>query len=312
MKETISLDDMRVFAAVARAGSFSAAARDLKAPKQTVSRRIAALETALGVQLLQRTTRSMSLTEDGALYLRRCEDIVARADDANRELLDRVAGQATGVLRLSADPVFADFFLGDVITQYLDENPMVTIDLDLTARHVDIVAEGFDAAIRVGALPDSSLIARRLGSAKIRYCASPAYAEVRGLPEKPADLAAHDCVVQRLGADPPRWPFRGAKGPQWVPVSGRFFVNDFRMALNAVHRGLGIGLFPAFICDQAITDGTLVPVLDDWLIQDFGGIYVVYAKPAPPSRKLSAFLDMVTKAFSGEAPWEGHNAAGLP
>ena len=117
MNETISLDGMRVFAAVARAGSFSAAARDLNAPKQTVSRRIAALEAALGIQLLQRTTRSMSLTEDGALYLRRCEDIVARADDANRELLDRVTGQATGTLRLSADPVFADFFLGDVITQ---------------------------------------------------------------------------------------------------------------------------------------------------------------------------------------------------
>ncbi len=304
MKETISLDDMRIFVAVAHAGSFSTAARTLKASKQTVNRRIAALESALGVQLLQRTTRSMSLTEDGTLYLRRCEDIVTRAEDANRELLDRVAGQATGTLRLSADPVFADFFLGDVITQYLNENPLVSIDLDLTPRHVDIVAEGFDAAIRVGALPDSSLIARRLGSAKIRYCASPAYADARGLPEKPADLADHDCVVQRLGTDPPRWPFRGARGPQWMPVSGRFFVNDFRMSLNATHHGLGIGLFPAFVCDQAIAEGMLVPVLDDWLIEDFGGIYVVYAKPAPPSPKLNVFLDLVTAAFSGQAPWE--------
>ena len=294
MNGSISLDDMRVFSHVAKAGSFTKAAKALSMPKQTVSRRVLKLENALNVQLIHRTTRSMRLTEAGEAYAARCAELVEIAAAANRDIGARTSARVAGRLRISADQTFARFFLFDVIDRYLAENPDVTVDLLVTARQVNLVEEGFDAAIRIGSLEDSSLVARRLGPADIRYCASPAYLGRHGTPETPLDLRAHQCIVQRLHTDPPRWPFRGKKGPDLIPVAGRLQVNDVEFAVQATLAGHGIAVLPAFLAEAHISEGRLLPVLDEYRIRDFGGIYIVHPNERHSPPKLRAFVDLAT------------------
>ena len=170
----MKLEDMRLFARVAAARSFTGAARQLGIPKQTLSRRVAGLEHALGVRLLHRTTRRLYLTEVGAAYAERCDEVIRMAEEANRSVTD--AGEVPkGTLRVTADPVFGEAFLGGVITEFARRWPEVHVEVVLTRRRVDLVEEGFDLAFRVGRVDDPALTATRLGPARVRYCASPRY-----------------------------------------------------------------------------------------------------------------------------------------
>jgi DNA-binding transcriptional LysR family regulator len=299
---TPKIDDMRLFAQLAEAGSLTAAARALAIPKQTLSRRLAALEEALSVQLATRTTRRLRLTEVGEAYAARCAEIARLADDANLAVQDR-AETPRGTLRITADPTFGESFLPGLVAEYVRANPEVTVDAILTARRVDLIEEGFDVAFRVGRLEDSSLVARKLGAARLAYVASPTYLDERGKPEGPEDLANHECIQLVPRPGPSRWPFGGKDGLRLVSVSGRVRVNSLPLARQAALAGLGIVNLPAFACAGDIERGTLVSVLDQW-VPDAGFVHVVYPGTRFLAPKLRRFIDLAVERFSANRPWE--------
>ena len=227
---------MRLFAQVAQTGSFTAAAKVLDLPKQTVSRRFAQLEEALGVQLAHRTTRQLKLTSAGERYAQKCTQLLELADEANREI-SNAAKSPKGQLHLTADPTYGEAFLSELLSEYLRTYPEVSLELHLTNRHVNLIEEGFDAAFRIGRLSDSSLIARKLGPAKLSYLASPEYLSARGHPDTPRALSEHDCIEFAPARGESRWPFWGPEGQFTVTVSGRIRLNSLRLARERALEG---------------------------------------------------------------------------
>ncbi len=291
---------MRLFAKVVEAKSFTAAAKLLGVPKQTLSRRVADLEQALGMQLMHRTTRRLHLNAAGAAYAERCAEIVRLADTANRAVGDQLE-TPHGTLRITADPVFGEAFLTNLVVEYARRWPDVRLDVVLTRRRVDLVEEGFDVAIRIGHVEDAALSGFALGPARVRYCASPAYVERRGAPATPAALVSHECLVVSDGG-PTRWPFRGPKGMIVVPVTGRMTLTSFAMAQVAAIEGLGIAIFPEFACAEDLRRKRLVTVLDDWVV-DVGSVWLVHAARRFISARVRAFADLARERFSREPPW---------
>jgi DNA-binding transcriptional LysR family regulator len=280
---------MRLFAKVAEAKSFTAAARALGIPKQTLSRRVAELERALGVQLMQRTTRRLIVSDAGAAYAERCAEMLRLADEANRLVVD-ANDVPRGVLRVTADPVFGEAFLGGVLVEYARAWPDVRVEIVLTRRRVDLVEERFDVAFRVGEVGVTSLAGFRLGPARVRYCASRSYVAKHGAPRTPEQLEAHACIV--VGDDASvRWPFRGPGGMRLVPVSGALVSTSFAIAHAAALAGLGIAIFPEFACDEDIRRGRLVPVLDEWVV-DVGSLWLLHAAGRPPPARVRAFAEL--------------------
>jgi molybdate transport repressor ModE-like protein len=296
------LEDMRLFAEVARAGSFTAAARRLGMPKQTVSRRVGELEQALATPLLHRTTRRLTLTAAGAAYAERCAEIVRLADEANRAVTD-TAGVPRGLLRVTADPVFGDAFVGALVLELAARWPDVQLEVVLTRRHVDLIDERFDVAFRIGHVDHPSLTVTPLGPARVRYCASPGYVARRGAPSTPAALPAHDCIVVASEGAPARWPFRDARdGLALVPVAARLRTSSFAMAHAAALRGLGVAIFPEFACARDVQRGRLVTVLDDWLV-DVGAVCLVHPTQRYLAPRVRAFLELVRARFAAAPPW---------
>ncbi len=294
MNETIRLEDMRLFAGVAEAQSFTGAARSLGIPKQTLSRRIAELERALGVDLMHRTTRRLKLTDVGAAYAERCAELVRLADEANRAAVD-VITVPRGVLRVTADPVFGDAFVTGLVVEYAKRWPEVRLDVVLTRRRVDLAEEHFDVAFRVGQPEDATLTGVVLGPARVRYCASPAYVARRGRPGSAEALEAHDCIVVSDGG-PQRWPVPSERGMKLVPVKPRLALTSFAMAHAAALDGLGIGLFPEFACAEELRQKRLVPVLTPVAIE-VGSIWLLYpARRFLPART-RAFVDLAKESF---------------
>lgn len=299
MASGVRIDDMRLFAELAEAGSLTSAADRLGMPKQTVSRRLSELETALGVQLAQRTTRRLRLTDVGRVYAVRCREVARLADEANRAATAVADDEPRGTLRVTADPTFGEAFLPGLSAEFLAQYPQVRLEVALTNRYVDLIDEGFDLAFRVGRLEDSSLIVRRLGPARLLCCAAPEYLEQRGTPADPTALAEHDCIELSPHRGPSRWPFRGADGRiQTIAVTGRIQVDSLPMARRVAQAGLGIANLPAFACTPDVESGRLQTVLDPWTV-DVGGVHVVY----PPQRFLAPrvrrFVDLAIERFGG-------------
>ena len=294
----IDLNDMRLFAHVVEAGSFSAAARGLGMPKSTLSRRIARLEQALDTRLLQRTTRALHLTEPGATFHERCQRVVAEAEEAERCLsMDRELPQ--GRLRVTAPVEIGNAGLGRLAAEYLASYPQVSLELALSNRMVDLVEEGFDLGIRAGLLPDSSMVARRIGDARVIACASPGYLAGHAAPQTPQQLTAHACLLycgqgtasrgfefsRVSGAD-------GSSDTQRVRLSGRFKAGGFGPLVDAAIAGAGIALVPESLCREAIASGSLVVLLPDWRLPA-GGIYAVYPSPRYLTPKVRSFIDFI-------------------
>jgi DNA-binding transcriptional LysR family regulator len=281
MDETqVRLDDMRLMGALVGAGSFTAVARRLGVPKQTVSRRIAQLESALGVRLVDRTTRSLHLTALGRGYAERCADLVRMADEVNHAVKGEVT-EVSGMLRVTADPLFGEQFLPALIDTFVRTYPSVRVDAILTNRPVELVEEGVDLAFRVGTPPaDGSLVATRVADATLVFVASPGYVSERGAPKRPDDLSAHDCLALVPEGTPARWAFREGAEIRWVPIHPRIRVNHLGLARQAALQGLGLANLPYFACAQALERGELVQLLADHTVA-FGGIYLVH-----PSRRL--------------------------
>jgi DNA-binding transcriptional LysR family regulator len=298
---TVRLDDMRLFAAVAAANSFTGAARELEMPKQTVSRRIGELEHELGVQLVLRTTRRMQLTPAGERYAARCAEMVRIADDANRALGDE-SELPRGTLRITADPLLGEAFLPPIVHELAMRWPDVRLEILLTQRRVDLIEEGFDIAFRIGHVDDDSLEGRALGPARIRFCASPAYLRRRGRPKAPRALADHDCIVVRADLGATSWPFRGERGGvQAVPIEGRYRCNSHVLAYEAALAGLGIAVFPQFACASDIRRRRLAPVLDDWRI-DVGQVWLVHPAQRFANVTVQRFVELATERLAS-APW---------
>jgi DNA-binding transcriptional LysR family regulator len=308
MNRTIKLEDMRLFQRVAEARSFTAAARLLGIPKQTLSRRVAELEQALDVQLLHRTTRRLHLTEIGAVYAERCAEIVRLAEEANRAVIDDQQ-VPRGVLRITADPTFGEAFLTRLVVEYASRWPEVQVEVVLTRRRVDLAEEGFDVAFRVGRVEDPALASTNLGPARIRYCASPAYLAGHGTPGRPEDLQRHECILVVSDGLPVRWPFRGPRGDMLVPVSGRLRFTSSAMAHAAALHGLGIAIFPEFACAEDLRLGRLVSVLDDW-VMEVGAVWLVRPAARHLTARVRTFVDLALERLAQQPPWVLASPAG--
>jgi DNA-binding transcriptional LysR family regulator len=301
MSGTIRLEDMRMLAGVAEAKSFTGAARLLGVPKQTLSRRIAELERALGVTLLHRTTRRLQLTDVGAAYAERCSEIVRSAEEANRAVAD-VHETPRGALRVTADPVFGEAFVTGLVSEYATRWPETRVEVVLTRRRVDLIEERIDIAFRIGNSDDAALSGIRLGAARVRYCASPAYVARRGTPARPEDLSDHDCIVVMSEGTQPRWPFPAERGLRLLPVSGRLTLSSFAMAHALTLAGLGIALFPEFACADDLGQNRLVPVLGSGAVE-VGDVWLLHpARRFVPAR-VRAFIDLAREHFERDPPW---------
>lgn len=296
----MDLNGVKVFIEVARARSFTRAADILRMPKSTVSRRVSELEETLGARLLQRTTRKLKLTDAGVAYYERCARALSELEEA-KAAVAKLQEEPRGTLRVTAPVDFGEAFLGDLVIEYMRRYPEARVDMVLTGRVVDLVDEGFDIAVRVGKLADSSLVARKLGVVRGLLVASPEYLEVRGEPSSPDALAEHDCIIfgdTHMGRT---WRLLGPRGAVDVPVTGRGAVDHYPLVYKAALAGLGIAVTPTFLCAADLRAGRLVHVLPHWA-PPTSPIQAVYPTTRHLSAKVRAFLDMLRHRMT-PPPW---------
>jgi DNA-binding transcriptional LysR family regulator len=256
------MKDMALFVEVAKARSFRRAAETIGMPNSTLSRRISGLETAIGLRLLHRTTRRIELTEAGQLYFERCKHIVHEARLAH-EQLGEMLSQPSGVLRASLPVDFATVFLAPKMPEFTRRYPGISFEFDLTPRRVDLVAEPIDVAIRMGELPDSNLIVRRLAHLPRHLYASPGYLEHCGDPTQPNELAGHECVRMRT-PEAELWTLHDGTKTVEVTVGGRFLLNSVGMTKRLATLDMGIAMLPEEIAAEDLANGRLRRVLPQW------------------------------------------------
>lgn len=287
-----SLDDVAVFTHVVQQGSFTAAAKALGLPKSTVSRRVQKLEDELGVRLLQRTTRKLRLTDAGRVFFDRGARVVAELEEALSEV-SALSEAPRGRLRVTAPVELGADRLIPVVSEYLVRYPEVQLELDLSSRIVDLVAEGYDLAIRAGHLPDSTLVARKLSESPHVLVASPAYLERRGRPGAIEALTEHCCLGVST-ASGPAWSLRSARGPVEVRPNVRFVANHFEAVRRACLDGVGLALVPEFMVCVDVAAGRLERVLPD-VCGPEGAVYVVYPSAQHLAPKVRAFVDLLVE-----------------
>lgn len=289
----LDLNDVAIFVQVVRCGSFAEAARRLGVPPNTLSRRVQQLEAQLGTRLMQRSTRHLTLTSAGQVFLERCSGAVEGLMDAGEELL-AVNQEPSGLVRVAAPADFFDFFAMEWLTEFLAAHPKVRVDFVLSDGRADLIADRIDVALRGGILEDSSLFARKvLDAGNDGLVASPAYVARQGVPDTLQDLADHDCLVFSHPSGKATWRVTGPDGAQAeVQVAGRFSGNTAQALRKAALAGLGIALLPSTLTRRDLRAGLLVPVLPQYHRQGHG-VHMVY-----PSRRylplaVSAFMELV-------------------
>jgi DNA-binding transcriptional LysR family regulator len=297
------LASLEAFARVAETKSFTAAAKRLNISKSLVSRQVAALESELGLRLFQRTTRALTLTEAGRNYYPSVARILADLEEA-RLSVTQLQTAPRGLLRVNAPVSFATAHLTPAVPDFLSLFPEVEIELTLNDRYVDLVEEGYDVAIRVGHLVDSSLVARRLAPARRAVAASPAYLAEAGTPETPDDVVHHQCLRYSLLDPAQEWRFVGPGNRPWpVEVRGRMRSNNADALRGAALKGLGLVSLPTFIIGGDLQAGTLVSVLTAFTPQD-SGIHAVYPHSRHLSPKTRAFVDFLAERFGPRPHWD--------
>jgi DNA-binding transcriptional LysR family regulator len=290
-----------VFVRVVEAGSFVAAARQTDIPKSTIARRIEELEGHLGVRLLQRSTRKSELTDAGRSFYQRCRQIVEDVDDAVASVSEHQR-EPRGTLRFTTSVLLAETYLGNWIVDYLEKHPQVEFDISLTARNADLIADGFDLALRVGPLESSSYIVRRLAPAPSFICASPRYLESHPAPESIEDLSRHQAIIFSPTRSRTPWELENAEGDRTsVSVRGRMIVNSHPVALQACLGGLGLAELPALVGCEALRSGELVRVLPKWSNAS-RWLHALYPSRHHLSPTVRTFLDFLTERLS-PAPW---------
>lgn len=296
-------ENMDTFIRVVEAGSISGAAERLGVAKSAVSRRLKELEEHLGVELFHRTTRRMNVTDTGRAFYQQCVRIledVREAEMATSQAHDTLKGN----LKVALPSSFGLMHVGPAITAFLKEHPQIEFDLDFNDREVDLMQEGFDLAIRIANLPDSSLIARRLAPIRAVVCASPDYLDRMGTPRSPDELTEHRCLVYNLLRDFEYWHQTDAKGNTiktrirpYLKASTGEFLRD------AAVEGLGIILVPCFIAHAEIESGKLVPILAEYQPPQIN-VYAIYPQTRHLSHRVRAFVDFLVKRFDGIPYWD--------
>jgi len=296
------LNDMRLFAAVVEHGGFAAAARSLGLPKSTLSRRVAALETALGVRLLQRSTRALAVTDIGRRVLSHCEAIAQEARAA-REVVESARSTPSGLLRVSCPPPVIQSHVGEVVARFLIDHPAVRLRLEAVTRRVDVIDEGFDLAIRVRTPPleDSDLTVRVLESHGSAVAASPEYLDRAGRPARPEDLARLDTLDMTRIGERHVWTLTDADGRAVaVELVPRLVSHDMGALRQAALAGVGVVMLPRYMLREEMTRGRLEEVLPDWS-PPCGVVHAVFPTRRGLVPAVRAFLDALTAAFADSA-----------
>jgi DNA-binding transcriptional LysR family regulator len=297
------LSSMRAFVKVVEHGSFSEAARSLRLSRSGVSKHVMELEQELGVQLLNRTTRSASPTENGRAYYERSVAILAELEEADLAVT-RLQAEPRGLLRVNAPMSFGTLHLGPALVAFMEQYPELQIQLTLSDEQIESVQEGFDVTLRIGELASSSLIARRLLGVQRVFCASPEYIERHGAPEHPRDLKNHDCLTYGFLATGNQWKLTGPDGEHWISVPWRLCANNAEVLKQAALKGRGIALLPTFIAGSELESGALAPMLEKYRAPEIA-LYAIY----PPTRHLSSkvrlFIDFLVERFK-ERDWSGN------
>lgn len=302
---------MLAFIKVVDCRSFTAAAERLGVSKSVISRRLGELENRLGVRLVNRTTRSLSLTDIGQAYYSRCARVLADLDEAERTITD-LHGSLRGPMRINGPVSFGRLHLGPAVAAFLHQNPDITIDLDLNDRFVDLVEEGYDLAVRIGRLKDSSLIARRLAPNRLVFCASPDYLARHGVPEKPEHLGHHACLLYTNLPMPEIWPFQDRDGSlRSLRVEGRLRTNNGDLICRAAEAGLGVAILPSFLAGEALSAGRLQAILDPWA-DTSTAVHAVYPHNRHLSPKIRAFVDFLAARFGPVPYWDAGLAEPVP
>ena len=293
--------EMKTLVAVVDAGSFIGAAEPLGMSKAAVSRHVSDLENRLGVRLLQRTTRRLSLTDEGQAFYARSKDALALVDEAETEIRSR-SSEASGVVRVNAPQTFGVLHLAPLWGGFMDANPRVSLEVTLSDRLVDVVDEGFDLAIRIATLPNSTLVSKKLASTRVMLCAAPAYLERVGTPSHPADLALHQVIAYSYWAGRDEWTFTGPEGLVSVKTRARLYANNGDTCLAAALSGQGIILQPSFLVAEDVRAGRLVELMPEYRSIELG-VYAVYPTRKQLALKVRRLIDYLAEAL-GEPAWE--------
>lgn len=286
---------MEIFVAVVEAGSLTAAAERFDISSAMVGKHIRSLETRLATRLLTRTTRRQSLTEIGRQYYEQCRRILADVKDAE-SLAEAMAAAPRGVLKVTVPLTYGVEVFAPAMTEYLTAWPDITLELDLSNRVIDLVEEGFDASIRIGQLPDSSLVARPLRPYRMRACASPAYLARAGTPRTPEDLKEHECLGFLHWGREGLWRLGGESAEENHLRAGRFRANNGQALKVAALHGFGLVLQPEALLAREIASGELVSVLEDYLPEG-APVHLVYPRDRRATAKLTSFIDFVIERF---------------
>ena len=295
--------DMSAFVRAVELGGFSLAAREFGLTPSAISKLVTRLEDRLGVRLLNRTTRRLALTPEGEAYFHRSQRILADIAEAENEVA-RFRAQPKGVLRVNTGTAFGLHQLAPALPEFLSRHPEVKVELTLTDRVVDLIEEGADLGIRLGALVDSSLIARKICELERVVCASPAYLKKHGTPRKPADLLKHNCLSIAYAPSLHRWPFAAKDGVQHVDVGGNVSANSAEALLQLALVGLGIIRLSEVIVGEAVREGKLVPLLQDVHHSEPLPLHAVYPQGRHRSPKVAAMVEFLVERF-GDTPWRG-------
>jgi len=297
------LDCDRMFLAVYETGSFSLAARRLGVSSGQASKLVSRLEAELGVQLLSRTTRAISPTEVGRAYYERARALIAEFD-ALDDSVRSAAGEASGRLALTAPSSFGVRQLMPALIRFAEAYPKIRLDVSFSDRVVNLLDEGFDAAVRVGAPDDSSYIARKICAMRVAAVASPAYLARAGIPERPEDLAQHECIIDTNRREPTQWRFHAADGSVLrVPVEGRLRFSNGEACVAAAEAGLGVACAPTFLAGPRLREGALrllLPAFED----ERAGVFALYPASRHLAAKVRALIEHLVTEFRGVPPWD--------
>ncbi|MBL8387372.1 MAG: LysR family transcriptional regulator [Hydrogenophaga sp.] len=295
----MELSHLDVFVKVVQTGSFTRAAEQLHSQKAHVSRVVSQLEAGLGVRLLERTTRSLSLTEVGREFFERAVGILGAAEDARRAV-QQAQGEPRGTLRLTCGVEFGLLAVNGWVRDYLLRHPGVNVDLEMTGRVVDIVHEGFDLAVRVGPLADSSLAARKLGDLHYGLFATPGYLRRQSAPAHPQDLAQHALIRFSGSRLRMAWTMTRGDETQRIEPVARLNANNSFAVRDAALDGLGIAQLPLLLAQPEVEDGRLLPVMADWALPT-APVHAVFASARYLTPKVRAFIDLGVTSFADAA-----------
>lgn len=295
------IQEMSSFAAVVEAGSFVAAADITGLSKTAVSRHVSDLEQRLGVRLLQRTTRRLSLTDEGQTFFTRVKDVLAAIDEAESELTARSI-EPSGAVRVNVPSTFGTLHLAPLWGPFVDANPKVTLDVTLSDRTVDLIEEGYDLAVRIARSPGSAVVSRKLASTRIVLCASPRYLQEHGTPRHPRDLADHAVISYSYWSSGNEWTFQGPQGPVSVRTKSRIHANNGDTCRTAALAHQGIILQPDFLVGHDLQTGALLELMPQFRSVELG-IFAIYPTRKHLPVKLRRLIDFLVAAFRSP-PWQ--------